>query len=117
MRLPSECPLALRLLGSRVARMGTRRARPHDVRCVIQRLHVTALAVQSWDAWALTLSRCSYDFNPNVCARLGSRSELQPADALLFPGNPAAVSRPHQRHLFPRPSSCTASTLATLSCS
>ena len=85
MRLPSECPLALRLLGSRVARMGTRRARPHDVRCVIQRLHVIALVVQSWDAWALMLSRCSYDFNPKVCARLGSRSELQPADVLLSP--------------------------------
>ena len=41
---------------------------------------------------ALTLSCRSYDFNPNVCARLGSRSELQPADALLWPGDPAAVS-------------------------
>ena len=41
---------------------------------------------------ALTHSCCSYDFNPNVCAKLGSRSELQPADALLWPGDPAAVS-------------------------
>ena len=53
---------------------------------MIQRSHVIALHVQSWDAWALTLSRCSYDFNPNVCARLDSRSDLQPADALLSPG-------------------------------
>jgi hypothetical protein len=30
---------------------------------------------------------CSYDFNPGVCARLGSRDELQPADVLLWPGD------------------------------
>jgi hypothetical protein len=33
---------------------------------------------------------CSYDFNPGVCARLGSRNELQPADILLWPGDPSA---------------------------
>jgi hypothetical protein len=36
------------------------------------------------------MHRCSYDFNPGVCAKLGSRSELQPADVLLWPGDPAA---------------------------
>ncbi len=93
MCLPSQSTLALRLLWSCVSLLGTRCSRSHDVCCAVStNLARTRDAVESCDVRDLILSCRSYDFNPNVCARLGSRSELQPADVLLWPGDPTKVS-------------------------
>ena len=38
-------------------------------------------------AWGLSApGLTTYDFHPNYCEKLGSRSELEPADSLLWPG-------------------------------
>jgi len=52
------------------------------------RCDCSGLVSRAWGLQAPGLT--TYDFNPGVCAKLGSRSELQPADVLLWPGDPAA---------------------------
>ena len=48
------------------------------------RCDCSGLVSRAWGLGAPGLT--TYDFNPNYCEKLGSRSELQPADSLLWPG-------------------------------
>jgi hypothetical protein len=48
------------------------------------RCDCSGLVSRAWGLAAPGLT--TYDFNPNYCEKLGSRSELEPADSLLWPG-------------------------------
>ena len=48
------------------------------------RCDCSGLVSRAWGLGAPGLT--TYDFHPNYCEKLGSRSELEAADALLWPG-------------------------------
>ena len=48
------------------------------------RCDCSGLVSRAWGLGAPGLT--TYDFHPNYCEKLGSRGELEPADALLWPG-------------------------------